>query len=512
MTDPLGTARNPREVELKFHLPSGSRAILESHPALAAATLDRRHLVSTYFDTPDSAVHRSGLSLRVRQDGKMRTQTVKSRSDNQGVALDRREWEWPIGQDVPEVAWLEQTKSLAKLAFEIKDRLEPVFITTIGRTMRLVRLAEGTTVEVAFDEGDIEAGVAHEVVSELEIELKSGRVGPQYQFAAELLSLAPLWLTSESKAARGWHLRSGQSEGAQLAQPPKLRRNVSAAKGFNQIVSGALGHLTANIGPTLRGDPEGLHQSRIAVREVRAALKLFDRYLDADRAKQFNATLRTYGEILGAARDWDVFCLETLPAAMPDLSTERLEKLNAAAEVERQLAHEAVAVAERGRAFSELVLGLEIWLNKGAMEPSRPAADLAHQSLSTLAPALLNRAAGTVKRRGQHIGRLSETGRHGLRKSVKKLSFDVECLARFNGAKDVKRYRGRCEALEAILGAANDAVVTDRLAHHLVTADPLQLSKPGHALQHWNKKRSRKALKGLKTAMESFRDVPALWS
>ena len=37
MTTPLGTARNPREVELKFHLPKGSRALLESYPALAAA-------------------------------------------------------------------------------------------------------------------------------------------------------------------------------------------------------------------------------------------------------------------------------------------------------------------------------------------------------------------------------------------------------------------------------------------------------------------------------------------
>ena len=37
MTPPLGTALNPREVELKFHLPVGSRVLLEHYPALAAA-------------------------------------------------------------------------------------------------------------------------------------------------------------------------------------------------------------------------------------------------------------------------------------------------------------------------------------------------------------------------------------------------------------------------------------------------------------------------------------------
>jgi triphosphatase len=512
MTLLLSRARNPLEVELKFQLPPGSRAILEGHPTLAAASAERSHLVSTYFDTPDRALDQRGLTLRVRRDGEVRTQTVKSRSDSHDVALSRSEWEWPIDQDAPEVVWLERTNPLSNLAMAIKDRLQPVFITTISRTKRLVRLDEDTTVEVAFDEGTIEAGLAHEAVSELEIELKSGRVSALYQFAAELMSRAPLWLTSESKASRGWRLRAGQSEGAQLAQPPKLKRKVCASKGFRQIVGGTLGHLTANIGATLRGDAEGLHQSRIAIKEVRAALKLFDRYLDEDRAKRFNATLRVYAKILGATRDWDVFCLETLPAAMPDLSNERLEDLHAAAEVERQLAHEAVAVAERSREFSELVLGLLIWSNIESIESSRHIASLAHQSLSTLAPSLLDRAAGTVRRRGRHASRLSATGRHRLRKSLKKLSFDVQCLAQLYGAKGIRRYRRRCEAVEAILGAANDAVVTDRLARKLVMANRRQLTKPARALERWNKVRSRSALKGLRAAMESFRSAPGFWS
>ena len=56
MTPPLGTAHDPREVELKFHLPPGSRAVLERYPVLAAAAAEHSHLVSTYFDTPDRAL------------------------------------------------------------------------------------------------------------------------------------------------------------------------------------------------------------------------------------------------------------------------------------------------------------------------------------------------------------------------------------------------------------------------------------------------------------------------
>ncbi len=273
---------------------------------------------------------------------------MKSRANERGVATSRSEWEWRIGQDAPDVGRLAETPALAMAATAIKDRLEPVFVTDIRRTTRLLHLDDNTVVEAAIDEGSIEAGAACEPVSELELELKGGRIGPVYRLAADLQALGPLWISPESKAARGWHLRTGQTEGAQLAQMPKLRRLVQAAAGFHDILGGTLGHLMANIGPTLRGDPEALHQMRIAIRESRAALQLFEQHLDAAAAGRFNAGLRRFGEIFGAARDWDVFCLETLPAAMPDLSAERLEDLNVVAEVDRQLAHAAVADAVHG--------------------------------------------------------------------------------------------------------------------------------------------------------------------
>ncbi|NEU14795.1 CHAD domain-containing protein [Methylobacterium sp. BTF04] len=512
MTSPLATALNPSEVELKFHLPEGSRVLLECYPALAAVAPAHHHLVSTYFDTPDRALDRFGLTLRVRWDGEKRIQTVKSRSKGHGVAASRGEWEWPIEQDIPEVALLSKTPALAAAACAIKGRLQPAFFTDIRRTTYLLHLDSGTTAEVAFDEGDIHAGLAREPVSELEIELKNGGVEPLYRLAGALLSTAPLWLMSESKASRGWRLRTGQGAGAQLKLPLRFKRSLCADAGFRQLFGATLGHLTVNIGPTLRGDPEGLHQARIAIREARAILQLFDPYLSADSARRFKEALRTHGQILGAARDWDVFCLETLPAAMPDLSSERLEDLNAAAQVERQRAHEAVAAALRGRGFSEMVLGLVCWSDVGALAPSGHDTGLTGRKLSTLASSLLDRASKRVRRRGRHAGRLSETGRHDLRKSLKKLSLDIEALAPFYGTNAVKRYRRRSEALERILGVANDAAVTDGLAHKLVATNRAALSKPAYALEHWNRVRGRKALIGLRAAMRNLRHQPKFWS
>ena len=503
--------RNPREVELKFQLPKGSRAVLEAYPPLAGAVAHHHHLVSTYFDTPNRALDRCGLTLRVRRDGAIRTQTVKSRPDGNGVAVNRGEWEWPIEQDSPDVTRLEKTEPLAAAALAIEGQLQPAFVTDVLRTTRLLSLAGDTTVEVAFDEGRIDAGAAHEAISELELELKGGSVGPLYQLAASLQSLAPLWLLSDSKAARGWHLRTGESEGAQLRQAPKLKRKISGAAGFQQLLGGALGHLTANIGPTMRGDPEGLHQARIAIRETRALLRLFDPFLDKTSTLQFTMKLRHFAQVLGDARDWDVFCLETLPAAKPELPSDRLVSLNAAAETERHLAHEAVVSALQGREFSQLILALMVWSNSEAFDSSRGHGGAMHHRLSILAPSLLHRAAARVRGRGRHVGRLSVEGRHCLRKALKKLSFNVDDLAHFFGAKGAKRYRRRCEALEKILGLANDAVVTDRLTLKLVAAGRPELSKSAHILKRWSHLRRQRSLKGLSDAMKDFRDVSVFW-
>jgi inorganic triphosphatase YgiF len=152
-------------------------------------------------------------------------------------------------------------------AAAVKDRLERVFVTDIWRTTRLLHLDDNTLVEVAVDEGSIESGRARESVSELELELKRGRIGPVYRLATKLQALAPLWILPESKAVRGWHLRTGQTEGGQLTQIPELGQRVLAAAAFHEILAATLGHLIANIGANLRGDPEALHQMRIAIRE-----------------------------------------------------------------------------------------------------------------------------------------------------------------------------------------------------------------------------------------------------
>ena len=326
--------------------------------------------MTTYFDIVDRVLEGAGLTLRVRRIGNTYIQTVKSRANGRGVATDRGEWEWQFDQNVLDIAKLSQTRGLPIVARAVRGKLEPVFITDIRRTVHLLHLPGDTLVEVVIDEGSIVAGSAHEPVCELELELKRGGIGPVYQLATELQGLAPMWISPQSKSARGWHLRTGQTADAQEVSIPKLVRRARAVNGFHSIIGATLGHLVANIEPTLHGDAEGLHQMRKALRCCRAALKLFETHLDQVATGRFNAELIRFGGIFGAARDWDIFCLKSLASAATDLQPGQVQALNVAAEVERRVANATVRDTVRAQGLTALILHLAAWSEAGIAQPS----------------------------------------------------------------------------------------------------------------------------------------------
>ncbi|HWZ63145.1 MAG TPA: CYTH and CHAD domain-containing protein [Steroidobacteraceae bacterium] len=504
--------RSAREVELTLRLPAGGRAILEANSVLAAATPKQFHQVTTYFDTPDGVLNEAGLTLRVRRIGVNRIQTIKSLSNGRGVARTRREWEWRIGQTTPDVGRLAKVRRLARVASQIQDRLEPLFVTDIQRTARTINLDDHTVIEAVIDEGTIEAGAGCEAVSELELELKAGCVAPMYRLAAELQMTTPCWASPESKFSRGLQLRTGHTASAHSPQTIPLRRRTLAADGFHQILGGALGHLMANIAPTLRGASEAVHQMRAGLRAARAALQLFERHLDRTTVQGFDTRLQHFAQIIGTARDWDVFCVQTLPAAAAELPANALRGLKSAAEVQRQAAHAVVVKAVHGQAFTALVLRLAVWMEALAAQPSVLSNKRMGKRLRTLAPSLLNRVDRKARNRARHVDRLSARELHSLRKSLRKLRYAVDCFSGLFRRHAVKAYCARCEQPLELLGTINDAVVAQRLAEHLATNQRPDLRKSATILALWCKRRSRKARLGLKGALSSFRAAPTFWS
>ncbi|MDE1152536.1 MAG: CHAD domain-containing protein [Micavibrio sp.] len=503
---------NPREIEIKFSLASGVRETLERSGPFLAVKHKLLHQVTTYFDTEDALLNAAGLSFRIRRDddGAL-IQTVKSRENGFDIAAGRNEWEWPLGSDLPDVSKLMEIPALAAVAQKIDGRLQAVFVSDIQRTVRLLDLDGNSSVEAVIDVGTIKSGAASEDVSELELELKSGEVESLYRLASKLLALAPLYIVSESKAARGWHLRTGQTEGARQATVPQLRTNGRAAEGLQRIINGTLGHLIANIGPTLRGDPEGLHQMHKALRDTRAALRLFHRHLGKVDGPRFDGELRDYARVFGNARDWDVFCLQTLPAAMIDLPAERLRDLQEVAEGQRQMTHAEVLKVLKTAEFSELLLSIAVWAQAGEKQPSMFGDIQLDKPFLSILPKSLTKAARRVMEKTHRFKSLSAKGLHKLRKAFDNLSNDARFVTSLYPGKDVLRFRKTCKAVKGVLGSSNDAVVTHDLIARLVTKDRPDLEKPAAALGLWTEKKRRKAMKSMKTALADFSGSHQFW-
>jgi CHAD domain-containing protein len=227
--------------------------------------------------------------------------------------------------------------------------------------------------------------------------------------------------------------------------------------------------------------------------------------------ERFDTELQGFGRLFGAARDWDVFCLQTLPSAMVELPPGRLWDLKQVAEVERQLAHAAVVNAVCGQHFTAMVLGLAALAEEGVVKPRASGDDRKGRRLATLAPSLLDRVAAKAKKRERHGDKLSAEARHSLRKALDKLYDDVKFFTRIFPRRDLERYRDRCEDVQAILGLANDAEVAQRLVLMLVSDRRPDLAKPADALARWSNWRSRKAVRGLKPALKNFRAAPVFW-
>ena len=478
----------PREVELKLQLGPDSEAILRAD-AIFGPAARRVHLITTYHDTLYNLSRDTGV----------------------GLASSRHEWEWPVANSTPQIGKLAGVVELASIAEKLADRLEPVIVTDVWRTSRLHSLADGAAAEASLDIGHVAAGGKSEPICELELELKHGPMAPLFRLALWLAETAPLWISPQSKVARGWLLRNGHSGSATTFPKPNFGKKLSVSAGLHQIIGALLSHLTANIAPALAGDPEALRQMRGALRNLRAALRLFAPMLAQIERTRFDGPLRQFAQTLGAARDWDVFCLQTLPAAIFDLPDVDWKELSALAGQKRATKHATVHEAICGPQFTRLILNLALWAETCKSTPLDIGTKQLNKRLSKIAPALLDKIAEKADRAGRHLGRLPMPELHDFRKALDRLNVAVRFLGSAYPKSAVTAYRKRSDAVRDIIGAANDAEVTKALALDLAADGGPAVSACAAALTTWAGQRQKSALTGLKQAARRFRTGPAFW-
>ena len=199
-------------------------------------------------------------------------QTVKAADPTEVNVLGRREWEEPIATQRPV---LDARKTGRRLRNVIDEKnLQQVFATMVTRKVIEIEPCPCTRIEAAIDECEIRTadGGAVEPISEIELELKSGDPAALCDVALQLLRVAPIRIETQSKAERGYRLfASGKPQGVHVG-PVALDPNMRVEDALDRFGQRCLAHVPRNEAGALAGEPEAIHQMRVAVRRLRSAL------------------------------------------------------------------------------------------------------------------------------------------------------------------------------------------------------------------------------------------------
>ncbi len=463
------------EVELKFLIdPADWPKIMA---ALPEGDSETRTLSATYFDTPGRHLQARGLTLRLRESAGVVTQTVK-----RGIGPVRTEVEGLCPDGKLDLSWaiLEDALGCSNGAAP-----SPIFTVVANRQVRVVSLGE-TEIEVAFDLGVISAGSLQDRVQELELELLSGHPGDLFRLAAILSQAAPLWLSLQQKAGRGYRLASGlDAHQALSARPVVLDRRMRLKSAWQAVALAAMDQILTN-GALLRqdGGPTALHQFRVGLRRYKAARATFRDALKAGPQQPWPEVFSALSTLCGEARDLDVLMAQGNP---PPVLIAACTK-----------AHESVRAAVSSPEFRHLTLAMMEGLV--CSDPADPATD--DHGLRHHARRILARRRRRLEAVGGDISDLDDAARHDLRIDAKTLRYAAESFAGLFGEPVTQRYIRRLTHLQDALGLLNDRAEGERLSRSL------GLDAPGtEATAH----RRAQEIEQAQAAWKRLRSTPGFW-
>jgi inorganic triphosphatase YgiF len=468
-----------KEVELKFSAPANCLDQLRSHPEFEAklrAPIIDQTLVSTYYDFDNLSLRRHGLSLRVRQVGPHRMQTLKSIAGDGSPIAERTEFENEISGELPDLGTLHGSPLSPILAEQGHNALRPMFETKIHR--KAFRIEEnGAEIEFAVDTGEIIAAGSAAPVSEIELELKRGDPGQLFALAKTINAIVPMELTLRSKSETGYRLFDKQPTAASLAPPIALDPAMTAAEAFKHITRSCLRHLIANHALVLSHDARAVHQTRVAARRFRVAISAFSAIVADAEVEAIKAGLKHFAQALGPARDLDVL----IDGVLKPFRAQHTKDKGAASLIrsfnrQRSKAYEAAARAIDSGEFRKFVITCAAWIESGPWttdtDPGRGL--LRQQPVAVHAAQQIAKRRKQCRRIGRDLDALTDAERHQVRIAVKKLRYTVDFFASLypagSGHKRKTAVLRGCQKLQDSLGALNDLVIRRALFAKLLNA------------------------------------------
>jgi triphosphatase len=261
-------------------------------------------------------------------------------------------------------------------------------------------------------------GERQEPLAEIELELKAGEASVLYDVGIQLLDVAPFRINTLSKADQGYSLAFDAVPQATKAEDSNISAKLCVDDAIAMLMSAGQRHLLANQAIVEDGrDPEGVHQTRVALRRLRTVCSLLRKEVPTPAFHAFGCEAKWLMQVLGPARDWDVFVTTTLArleeACASDVDFTGLRR---AAEPHRIASYTVLREALMDPRYTRFQLSLRRRIERRNWRTEVPsqALETLTEPVSALAGRVLTRLHCKALREGAHFERLRIEERHDL--------------------------------------------------------------------------------------------------
>ena len=257
---------------------------------------------------------------------------------------------------------------------------------------------------------------------------------------------------------------NGASRIERVPRPhPRLNPMMASDTAFRVVARRCLANLTTNHAATCIGDAEALHQMRIALACLRAAISFFSPMVADSQRTRIRHELKWLHAHLGAVRDLDV-AIERLEAA-----GKRPPHDYRSWKAKRTESHRDLARALRSARYQRLIKSASGWIENGPWSTSRRK-----QTSKERASPIASYCVGKMMRWQEKLLRISRKlrdmsakKRHRLRLMNKKLCYSTEFCEELFQNERLSRQRAALKYLrraQKSLGQLNDDAKGQSLA------------------------------------------------
>jgi triphosphatase len=478
------------ECEIKLALDTAGASQVRKLPLLrppGSAKLQEREHLDRYFDTADLTLWQHGFALRVRSDGARHVQTLKGGGSVIAGLHQRVELEAEVASSEPDRELFarqlrEAVPALAKQFGKHAVALEPVFSNKVKRAAWMLDLPDGVQVECALDTGELQRGERTVPVRELELEMKNGAgeldLARLYDLARQVHEAVPVRIENVSKAERGYALAGAVAPRAVKATPVTLKKKASMGEALAGILRNCLEQMQANEAGVAAGETESLHQMRVGLRRLRAAMAMVKDLVQLPAP--LAADVEWLAGELGDARNWDVFIESLLPGLpVPEAHKPALARVEVAAREEAERHRSRVRGAVGSPRYTGLMLGLGAWIAGQRWKQDGPPAAALERKVSKTAPGLVRHAAARVRKRARGIDLQHPASLHRVRIAAKKERYAREFFEALSHGKKEARRHDLLSDMQDELGLLNDGVVARELLGQLRDRVPQEIALLG---------------------------------